>query len=97
MSMALTRGGKATHINGTAVVAPGAFLVGLNGQESARILVHNADATNVLQISFDAGKTFFSVRPLTTIDLPVQAQMKDVKVQSSAATVAYQILWISVV
>ena len=97
MSMALTRGGKATHINGTAVVAPGAALVTLNVQESARIVIHNADATNILQVSFDAGKNFFNVRPLGTVDLPVQVQMKDVRVQSSAATVAYQILWISVV
>lgn len=97
MSMALMRGGKVTHINGTAVVSPGGGLTTINGQESARIIAHNADATNILQISFDGGKTFFNVRPLSTVDLPVQALMKDVKVQSSAATVAYQLLWISVV
>lgn len=96
MSMALTRGGKATHINGTATTTPAA-LVANNSQESARIIVNNTDATNLLQLSFDGGVTFFNVRPNSTVDLPIQTLMKDVRVRSSAATVAYQILWISVV
>jgi len=96
MSMALMRGGKATHINGTATTTA-AVIPALTPQESAYLHLFNEDATNSLLISFDAGRTFFAIRPQQTISTPIQARVGDVRVQSSAATVAYRILWISVV
>lgn len=98
MGAPFPNGGKPQHLNGTATTTPatiGPNAPALASQESATLVVTNTDATNNLLLSFDGGVNFFTVRPATTVTLPVG--VKSAVVKSSAASVVYSILWISVV
>lgn len=93
MGAPLSQGGRVKHINGTAVVT--AANTEKQATESSWLSIFNADATNNLLVSFDEGKTFATVRPVTRLEGPFAVRQLSVK--SSAATVAYEILHTSVV
>lgn len=56
------------------------------------VVMRNADATNDLMISFDAGVTYFSIGALQSLSFEVDG-LVSYMVKSSAATVAAQCLY----
>lgn len=56
------------------------------------LVLRNADPTNSLMVSFDAGVSFFSIGPLQTLSFDVDGLISYV-VKSSAATVAAECLY----
>ena len=62
---------RATHFNGSASVA--GDKVATNKGLGVRLIIRNVDAAEDLEISFNGGRTFFTVGgPGASLDLPVR-------------------------
>ena len=76
------------HYNGTATTTP--TRVDLRKGPSQRFVITNTGATNALQISFDGGRTFFSIAPGATLREDILCHF--FFIQSGAATTTYTAL-----
>lgn len=95
MGAPMANGGRVTHINGTATGV--AATTPKQASESAYLSIFNADPAggDNLLISFDAGKTFFTLPPQQYLTGPYAVMQLTVK--SSGAATDYQILHTTVV
>lgn len=95
MGAPLANAGRVKHVNGSATTV--AAETEKQASEPAWLVVNNPDLTNNLLVSFDGGAFFFTIRPGLRLEGPFGLGQKSLHLKTSAGTIAYEILWTSVV